>query len=321
MRRADEIGRAEQRRGLGRLLDEHIERGAADMAAVEPFLQRHLVDQATARAIDDAHALLGLGQRLGGEDVARLVGQRRVQRDEVGARQQLVERHLLYTHLHRPLGGEERIEGHHLHLEPARAVGDDRADIARADQAERLGGQLDAHEAVLLPLARLGRGVGLGQLAGEREHQRDGMFGGGDRIAERRVHHHHALGGCRGDIDIVDADAGAADDLQIGRMVEDLFGDLGRAADGEAVILADDRLQLVGGLAGDLVDLDAALAEDLRGLGVHFVADEDFGHGYVFRIGSRGTPLPVTPAQAGAHGYGAHHGRTARIHGFRLSPE
>src|SRR6185436_7490799 len=66
--------------------------------------------------------------------------------------------------------------------------------------------------------------------------------------------------------------------LQIGRRVENLLRHLGRAADGEAVILADDRGELVGGLAGDLVDLDAALTEDLRGLGVHFVADEDFGH-------------------------------------------
>ena len=212
------------------------------------------------------------------QDVARLVGQRRVQRDEIGAREQIVEIDLLDAQFDRALGRQERIERDHLHPQAMRAVGDDRPDIARADQPERLGGHLDPHEAVLLPLAGLGRLVGLGQVAGEREHQRDGVLGGGDRVAERGVHHDHALGAGGGDIDVVDPDPGAADDLEVGRGVEDRLGHLGRAADREPVILADHRGELVGGLAGDLVHLDPALAEDLRGLGVHFVADEDFWH-------------------------------------------
>src|SRR3546814_14183080 len=75
------------------------------------------------------------------------------------------------------------------------------------------------------------------------------------------------LGG--GDIDVVDTDPGAADDLEIGRRVEDVLRDLGRRTDREAIILADDRLQLFGGLAGDLVDLDAACTKDRGGLGCH----------------------------------------------------
>jgi hypothetical protein len=41
------------------------------------------------------------------------------------------------------------------------------------------------------------------------------VFGGGDRIAERRVHHHHALGACNRDVDIVDPDPGAALTLDV----------------------------------------------------------------------------------------------------------
>ena len=48
-----------------RLLDEHVERGAGDMAGIERARQRRLVDEPAARAIDHAHALLGLGERLG----------------------------------------------------------------------------------------------------------------------------------------------------------------------------------------------------------------------------------------------------------------
>ena len=122
----------------------------------------------------------------------------------------------------RALGRQERIVGDHLHAQPEGAVGDDRADIAAADDAERLAGDLDAHEAVLLPLAGLRRGVGLRDLARERQHQRDGVLGGGDRIAERRVHHDDALGGRGRNVDIVDADAGAADHLQVLGALEDL---------------------------------------------------------------------------------------------------
>ena len=114
-------------------------------------------------------------------------------------------------------GDEERIVGDDLHLEAMGAVGDDRADIAAADQAERLAAQLDAHEAVLFPLAGLGRGVGLGDFAGQREQHGDGVLGGGDRVAERRVHDDDAARGRGGDVDGVDADAGAADDLQAGQ--------------------------------------------------------------------------------------------------------
>ena len=163
---------------------------------------------------------------------------------------------------------------------PMRAAGDDRADIARADQAERLAGNLDAHEVVLRPLAGLGLGIGLGDLAGEREDHRDGVFGSGDRVAERGVHHHHALRRGGGNIDIVDADAGAADDFQVRRGVEHLLGHLGRAADGEAIIIADAGDQLFGGFAGDDINLAAALLEDLGGVGVHLVGNEYAGLGH-----------------------------------------
>ena len=95
----------------------------------------------------------------------------------------------------------------------------------------------------------------------------DGMLGRGDRIAEGRVHHDDALLGRRRNVDIVDADAGAADHLEILRRGDDLLGDLARRADGEAIILADDFEQLVLVLAqiGQVVDLDAIVLEDLDG--------------------------------------------------------
>jgi len=54
----------------------------------------------------------------------------------------------------------------------------------------------------------------------------------------------------RCDVDIVDADAGAADHLEIGRLLEQRLGHLGRRAHGEPVELADDALQILGRQAG-----------------------------------------------------------------------
>jgi hypothetical protein len=92
------------------------------MAAVQRFLQRRLVDQAAARAVDDPHALLGLGEVFRRQDVAGLVGQRRVQRDEIGAGQQRIEVCLLDAHFDRAFGRQERIERDDLHLQAERAA-------------------------------------------------------------------------------------------------------------------------------------------------------------------------------------------------------
>jgi len=43
------------------------------------------------------------------------------------------------------------------------------------------------------------------------------VLGGGDVVAGGGVHHHHALLGRRVDVDVVDADAGAADRLEVVR--------------------------------------------------------------------------------------------------------
>ena len=170
MRRAHHIGQAEERARIRRLLDEDVDAGAGDLAGLDRLGEVLLDDQAAAGAIDDAHAVLHLGDRRRVDDVLGLLGERRVQGDEVGALEQLVEIDLLDAELQGALVGEIGVVGDDAHLQPDGALGDDRADIAAADDAERLGGDLDAHEAVLLPLAGLGGDVGGGNLAGDREH-------------------------------------------------------------------------------------------------------------------------------------------------------
>ena len=277
MRRADDVRQGKERARRRRLLAKHVDRGAGDVAGFERVDQSRLVDQLAAGAIDQAYALFGRGERVGIDDVAGLVGQRRVQRDEIGAAQKFVELDLLDAEMKRALGGQERVVGDHFHLQSDRAVGDDRADIAAADDAERLREDLDAEELVLLPFAGAGRHVGLGDLPRQRQHQRDGVLGGGDRVAERRVHDDDAARRRRRNVDIVDADAGAADHLQPVRFFQKLGGDLGRRADGEAVETVDCRGELVLVLAeiGLEIDIDAAILEDLDGGRRQRVGDEN----------------------------------------------
>ena len=103
------------------------------------------------------------------------------------------------------------------------------------------------------------------------------MLGRSDRIAERRVHDHHALGAGGGNIDIVDPDARTPDNLQIVRGIDDILGNLGGRTDGEAIILADDRLQFIGRHARLHIDVAATFFENAGGVRVHLVRNEDFG--------------------------------------------
>ena len=168
------------------------------------------------------------------------------------------------TEIDRALGREIRIVGQHLHLQAVRAIDYDRADIAAADHPKRLAGDLDAHEFVLFPLAGLGRRVRGGDLARERQHQADGVLGRGDGIAVGRVHHDDALGGRGREIDIVDPDAGAADDLEVLGAIEQLGGNLGGRADGKPVELADHFRELILVESGLDRRLDAAVGEYLH---------------------------------------------------------
>jgi hypothetical protein len=90
----------------------------------------------------------------------------------------------------------------------------------------------------------------------------------------------HALGGGGLHVDVVHPDAGAAHHLEPMGRGEYLLGHLGGGADGQAVVVADDLLELALGQPDIHVGLDAALLEDGDGGGGQLVGDQDAGgHG------------------------------------------
>ena len=108
------------------------------------------------------------------------------------------------------------------------------------------------------------------------------MFGGGDRIAERRVHDDDAARGCRRNVDVIDTDARAANDFQVFGLFKDLRRHLGRRANSKAVKVRDRGCELLLVLAqcGLKIHVDAAILEDLHGRRRERVGNEHFGHGW-----------------------------------------
>ena len=91
------------------------------------------------------------------------------------------------------------------------------------------------------------------------------------------------LRGGGGNVDIVDANAGAADDFEILRRGDDFGGHLGVRAHGEAIILADDLHQLFLLSPGLEIDLEAALLENSMAAGESSSEMRTFGIEFSFR--------------------------------------
>ena len=207
VRRDDDGVELEQRRLGHRLGREHVERRAGDHTVADALGEVALVDDAAAGDVDHAQLGLGLQQQIAVDQADGLGRLRQVDGEEVGLGDDLVEAEQLDAHLLGPILGHERVVRHEAHPEALGAVGDELADAAEADDAERLVGQFDAFPAAALPATRDERGVGLGHVAGRREQQRHRVLGGGDDVALRGVDDHHAARGGRRDVDVVEADA------------------------------------------------------------------------------------------------------------------
>ena len=236
---ATTCGRPDERL-VGRRLDhEHVEARTGDMAPLDGIGERRLVDQLTARSVDDAHAGLAGGEPRRIEQVPGLGGRGNVQRDVVGAAAQVVERHELGAHRRRDLLGDERVVRQHVHSECARAVGDFLADSAEPDDAERLAAHFGAGETLLVPHASLHGRIGGADRARQREHQCPGVFGHADAVRAGCIHDDDAAIRGGGDVDVVHAGAGTGDYPKPWGGSDELRIDLGRAANDQRVSVGE----------------------------------------------------------------------------------
>jgi hypothetical protein len=235
VRRDDDVLERQQLLVGGRLGDENVEPSAGDLARDERLVEGVFVDEAAARDVDDVGGRLHELELIGRDHAGRLGRLRHVDGDEVGLLQQLVERDELHAEL---LGAGRRdvgVVGDDVDAERLQTRRDERADAAEADDAERLLIELGARVLRALPLPLRQRGVRGGNVAGEAQDVADGQFGGRDDVGCRGVHDHDTGRGRGLDVDVVEPDTGARDDLERRSGLDRLGIDLGRGAHQDGV--------------------------------------------------------------------------------------
>ena len=228
-------------------------------------------------ALIEPHAGLGVREHLGVHEADRVGRLGRVDRHEVGDRDELVHRlGELHAELAGPVGAHERVVGDEPHPERVRTLRDEHTDAAEADDAERLAVQLDTFPLRAVPLARPCRSaLACGTLracasssaivcsAAER------MFdcGAFTTITPRRV--------ASRDVDVVEPDPGPADHDEIGAGREHLGGHLRRAADHQRGDAGQRRAELLGRETGLDLDVEAGGAHRVEPAFGEWFGDEN----------------------------------------------
>ena len=210
-----DLGKREQWRLGRRFLGEDIDRSTGDGTIGDGRCQIGLVDDATTGDVDDPQTGLGLGQHFGVYEVHRLGGAGQVQCHEVARADQGFEIDQFAAKFGSSSSVDERIEGHQVHIEGLGTGRNEATNAAEADDAQGLLGQLDPVPLAALPAAVNERCMRLSDIAGLGQHHRQCVLGGRHGVGERCVGYQHVVGRRRLDIDIVETDTSAADDLQV----------------------------------------------------------------------------------------------------------
>jgi hypothetical protein len=100
----------------------------------------------------------------------------------------------------------------------------------------RLSIEFDSLEFFSLPLSSHHAGVRLRNVAGQRNHQREGVFRSGNGVAARGVHDNDPAAGGRRHVDIVHAHPGPSDRLQTRSQPNDIGGNPGLRAHDDAIV-------------------------------------------------------------------------------------
>ena len=178
---------------------------------------------------------------------------------------------VLDTELAEPLVGDEWVICDDMHTEADSPTRDLLADTAETEHAERLPLELHSAPFRALPAALLERCVCLGDVARERHHQPDGLLRGRHHGRLGRVRNNDASPGGRLDVDVVDADPGAPDHLQVRGTLDQIGRELRRRANHDRVVAVDDLLE---GRYLVVVDLELRLEQIDPGIRDRF-ANED----------------------------------------------
>ena len=193
--------------------------------------------------------------------------------------QQFVERQQLDAQLRGAGLGHVGVVRDDVRAECGQPLRHQLADAAEADDADGLAEDLGARERRPLPGVITQRGVGGRDLAGRGQQQRQRVLGGAVDVRRRGVDHQHAARGGGVDVDVVQADARAGDDLQLGGRGQHLGVDGGRRAHQQRVGVGHRGQQLLPVGAVDPADFDL-VTEGGDGRFGEFVGDQYNGQAH-----------------------------------------
>ena len=214
VRRADDVRLAKERRLGVRFLGEDVKAYAAELTRFDPFDDRVHIINAAARAVDEEGAVFHRVDFFFADEVARRVGEGNVNGKVIDEWQDFGERIVnLNVDFLRALRREIGVEGDNVHLERFTKFRNGLTDASHANNAERLAVELATGELFAIPATFHERLVRCADIATHGKHEREGLLGGGRRVAARRVHNDDPMPGRGFKIDIVDANAGASDRL------------------------------------------------------------------------------------------------------------
>ena len=232
------------------------------MTALKRRQEVRLHHDAAARAVDQPRARPQQRQLARPRHALGLRRERDVEGDDVGLAQQRVEvRDQARAEVARARLGNVGIEDEQpRRVEAAQARGHARADLAEADDAERLAVQLGAIDRAV-PLERLEPRVRLGNAAHEREQHADRVLRRRDDVAVRRVDDDDAAARARVHVDVVHADARAPDDLEPRRALEQTRRHRRRRPGDERLAVGERLRQRLGPGLHELAHVEAMLAQ------------------------------------------------------------
>jgi hypothetical protein len=261
-----------------RLRVENVESGAGQRPGLQRFQQGGAIDEAPPRDIDQNCALLHRSDLRAPEERPSLLRRRRVQRDDVGAAEELRQADERHAHLPRAIGGKKGIVTEEPRLEGARPGRHARAHLAETHDADRLAAKLGAQEFRLLPAAGRHRGGRSRHPAQECQEERECVLDRGHDVGGRSVQNEHAARGRGRDVHVVHPDPGAGDDLEARGRREKLRVDRGRTSDEKGVGLGECAEKLRARHARQVLDVVSPLAQERETRFRDLFGDDDPAH-------------------------------------------